>query len=336
MRGRVVKAIVAAALAGGFAGRAMALDWESIPLTGHSAYQAVNGNGASAYTGGFPMRVRGVVLANTEDWLDPTPAYTATYVPYAMGGQAELIVQAVEAGDFGGTFCWMGQNYGNLPFKGDPIYSYTDEQWTAELGRLNLFGGDGVTEPIRKGDLVEVRARTGLFYGGKMNINEAHDNSIGKDFEVVLIQAGYGMPSPAALSLSDLKDASDQFIFDPLRAAGAEHYQAALVELRNVRLTAGSVARWGVNQDLTLEDETGRTLGIHLGLNASFGESAAPSGYFDVVGILDQADGSLPHSSGYRLLAMSAGDFTVVPEPSALLAVSVGLMVMLGRGVRRA
>ncbi len=141
-------------------GQVAAVEWESLPYTWHSTYQAVNDNGASAYAGGFPLRMRGVVLANTEDWLDPTPGYTSGYQAYVMGGEAELIIQSVEAGgDFGGTFCWMGQNYGNLPFKGDPVFSYTDAQWVAELGRLHILGGDGVNDPIRAGDLIEVRAR---------------------------------------------------------------------------------------------------------------------------------------------------------------------------------
>lgn len=331
MRGQSVSVLVAC-LAAGSPGAAMAVDWESIPYTPHSVYQAVNPNGTSAYAGGFPLRVRGVVLANTEDWLNPTPAYTPTYVPFAMGGQAELIVQSVDPGDFGGTFCWMGQNYGNLPFKGDSSFSYTNAEWIAELGRLGLYGGDGVTQPIRKGDLIEVRARTGLFYGGKMNINEAHDINPAKNFEVVLIQAGYGMPDPVPLSLGDLKDPANQFLFDPTRATGPEHYQATLVRLSNVRLTADSIGNWGINRDLMLEDETGRTLGICLGFNPSFGSSAPPVGFFDVVGILDQADGSTPHDSGYRLLAMNAGDFTAVPEPSsALLLVSVGSLMLVRR-----
>jgi len=311
----------------------MAEDWNSIPFTPHSTFQAVQASGLNAYPlpGGLPLRMRGVVLANTEDWLDPTPAYTSTFQLWNLGGQAELIVQSVDVGDFGGTFCWIGQNYGNVPWHGDTDWNYTNAQWTAELGRLKLMGGDGVTQPIRAGDLVEVRARMGLFYGGKTNVNEAHDNSLANDFEVVLIQSGHGMPTRVSLSLSDLKDASNQFPFDPTRATGAEHYQTTLIERNDVRLTADSIAGWGINSDLTLEDQTGRTLGIHLGLNPSFGSSPAPAGFFDVVGILDQADGSSPYDSGYRLLAMNSADFTGVPEPSSLFPLSLGAISLIRR-----
>lgn len=318
MRGQHVRALAGLAVVV-LATAAWAQDWDNVPLIKHSTCQAVNASGASAYTGGFPIRLRGVVIANTEDWLDPTPAYTATYQPWNMGGQAELIVQAVAADDFGGTFCWIGQNYGNVPWHADPSWNYTDARWTAELGRLNFYGGDGVVRPIRRGDLVEVRARTGLFFRGKMNVNEAHDPDPARDFEVVLLQENYGTPAPVWLSLSDLKDAGDAFLFDATRATGPEHYQATLVTISNVRLTADSIARWGRNVDAMLEDGAGRTLPVRLCNNPAFASSPPPTDWFHVTGVFDQADGSAPHDSGYRLLAMSPADFVPVPEPATLV-----------------
>lgn len=315
--------------AGPLAGTTLAVDWSNLPYTPHSVYQAIQANGQSAYAGGFPIKLRGVVLNNTEDWLDPTPNYTSNYQPFNLGGQAEIVVQATDAGDFGGTFCWMGQNYGNLPFKADPAWNYTNAEWTAELGRLNFFGGDNVTSPIRAGDLVEVRARVGLFYGGKMNVNEAHDNRPQNDFEVVLLQPGYGLPTPTVLSLSDLKDASNQFLFDATRATGPERHQATLVRLSNVKFTADTIANWGRNRDLTVEDALGRTLGVRLANHPDFATTLPPTDWVDLVGIFDQADSTVPHDSGYRLLVMNPAD-VIVPEPT-----SIGLLLGLGVLVAR-
>jgi hypothetical protein len=39
--------------------------------------------------------------------------------------------------------------------------------------RERLFGR--LPDPLRAGDLVEIRARGGLSYAGKMNVNEQHD-----------------------------------------------------------------------------------------------------------------------------------------------------------------
>jgi hypothetical protein len=312
MKGRAVRVIGAALLVGGLTGHALAEDWLSMPYTSHSTYQAVNANGLSAYSG-FPVRMIGVVLNNTEDWLDPTANNFFNPYSFQMGGQSELIIQATQAGDFGGTFCWMGQNYGNT-YRADFAYSYTNAEWTGELGRLNLMGGNNVTDPIRAGDLVEIRARVGLEYNGKMNVNEAHDNdrpehdmdnpaptdgSGSKDFQVVVLQRGYGLPTPTPLPLNLIKNSANVAIFDPTRATDGEHYQTTLVDLKNVRVISGT---WGINKTVTVQDASGKTLDMYLGLNSGFGTTQAPPSYFNATGIVDQV--SSTGKDGYRLLAL--------------------------------
>jgi hypothetical protein len=284
---------------------AFAQDWSSLPYTPISTYEDVTSSGGSAYSGGFPVKMYGVVINNTEDWLDPTPAYDPGVHLWEMGGESELIVQAVEPSDFGGVFCWMGQNYGNHIAKQDPFFSYTDAEWTAELGRLNLYGGDGVTDPIRAGDLVEIRARIGLNYGGKMNVNEAHSNTPANDFEIVVLQRDYGMPTPKELTLSDFKNADNTFIFDATRQIGGEQYQGSLVELQDVWVS--SMVNWTTDTDITVTDGV-RTFNIYLGLNPAFDgtELFAPGEHFNVMGIVDQA--SANGMDGYQLLALNAYD----------------------------
>ena len=334
------------------AGVAVAQDWSTVPMIEHAAYQAVNANGTSAYDNSFPVRLRGVVLNNSEDWLDPTPAYsvqTQWPPPPKMGGEAEIYVQAIDLDgsawdphpgaafdDFGGTAAWIGQNYGNLPFKSDPIFSYSDSEWTAELGRMNLLGGAGVSDPTRAGDLVEIRARGGLHYKGKMNVNEQHSKEAANDFEIVLLQQGYGLPAATPLTLADIKDASDAFIFDPTRTTGGERYQSTLVDLRNVWIE--SPADFSANSDITVTDGT-RTFHVHLGLNPSFDgtplfDADEP---FHVTGIFDQSatDGTFS-ADGYQLLVMHADDFRAVPEPATALCVLTGLvLVARHRNTRR-
>jgi hypothetical protein len=317
---------------------ARAENWEEVDFIQHSTYQAVNPGGTSAYTGGFPLELRGVVLNNTEDWLDPTAAYDPGVHLFELGGQAEFYIQALDLpgdtwddGDFGGTACWIGQNYGNHPWHLDPLLSYTDEAWYSELDRLHVWReGTSVSPLIRAGCLVEIRARAGLYYAGKMNVNEQHNNDSDYDFEIVILDEDYGLPTPAAIRLSAIKDPADVAIFDSIRATGGERYQSTLVEVRNVRLFEGS--GWGRNSDLTLVDDTGRSLEIHLGLNDSFETLPAPEGYFNVVGIMDQKSSS--GVGGYRLLAMRAGDFSPVPEPASFALLAAGAAPLL-IGVRR-
>ncbi len=310
---------------------AQAGEWDSVPVILHKDYQAVTTTGASAYSGAFPVILRGVVLNDTEDWLDPTAAYDPEYHFFNLGGQAECYVQTVANGDFGGTACWMGQNYGNHPKHQDPMYNYTDAEWYAELDRLGIYyEGTSLTEDqlVRAGDLVEVRARTGLNYGGKMNVNEGHSNDSDYDFEILLLQKNYGLPAATEISLDLLKAEDDTFLFDdeePTREFGGELYQSTWVELQNVRFTDDTIAHWGCDADLTVTDETGRTLTVHLGLNDSFETSSAPTGFFNAVGILDQSDTS--GIGGYQLLVMNA---SAVPEPATLTLTS-----LLGLGLLR-
>jgi hypothetical protein len=330
---------------------AAATDWDSVPVIQHKDYQAVTSTGGSAYNAtSFPIRLRGVVLNNNEDWLNPTSDYcTVSGHPWTWtGGEAEFHIQAVNLdgtiwdpdanatfNDFGGTSSWLGQNYGNTTHYSADNYAamslpwnYTEPQWYDELDRLQ-FSRPGTplsaAQMVRAGDLVEVRASIGLAYKGKMNVNEKHSNSPANDFEVVILDKDYGLPIAAQLALSELKNSADQAIFDATRQTGGERYQSSLVTLENVRLA--DTTGWGTNSDLTLTDATGRTLGIHLGLNDNFTTSPAPTGFFNVTGILDQADYS--GMVGYRLLAMNAGSFVAVPEPGSMVLLAIGAAAML-------
>jgi hypothetical protein len=326
------------------AGSAGAQDWQSVARTRHADYQAVDADGRSAYAGGFPIRLVGVVVNDTEDWLDPTPDYDSGVHLWQMGGQAEFYVQALTGStiqavgqeyhdptDFGGTACWIGQNYGNHVKNQDPLFSYTDAEWTAELGRLGLYGGSGVSDPIRAGDLVEIRARAGLHYKGKMNVNEQHDKAAGKDFEIVRLAAGYGLPDATQLDLSELKDPADTWRFDPTRQTGPERYQSTRVELREVWIE--DAADWAPGALLNVTDGV-RTMPIRLGRDPAFAAADLPATLepFHVTGILDQAAGDpVLATDGYQLLVMDPADVVAVPEPASLCLLGLAGPALLRR-----
>ena len=76
---------------------------------------------------------------------------------------------AVDENDFGGTFLWLGQNYGNQPWIRDEALSYANEAWEEEVTRVSQDPDTG--HIFQAGDYVEVYVRNSLFYGGKRNIN---------------------------------------------------------------------------------------------------------------------------------------------------------------------
>ena len=263
----------------------------------HWAFQAVHPDGSSSFDDQGPWQVvlEGIVLNNPEQWLDPTA--DPTVGPWLMGGEWEIFVQG-EGDDHAGTACWMGQNYGNGPGSDN----YTNEEWLAEICRLNRDADTGYI--FRAGDRIRVTG-TYLFYGGKLNINENHQTLPVFDFQVALVKAGVGLPAPEAITLADLKDADDREIFDPNRLSGAEYYQARRVRLEGV--TVVDPGNWGMGQTITVTDGQGRTLPVMLALGEGIGRYPCPAGVIDVIGIMDQkAPGYPPDpTKGYRLLVMN-------------------------------
>ena len=203
----------------------------------------------------------------------------------------------------------MGQNYGNhIWHYPDSSYSYTDAEWLSEMTRLNYpidaATGEPVTEPLRKGDLIEVRARGGLAYRGKFNINEQHDNDPLFDFDIVVLARDVAV-EPVAMSLSDVKDAADVDIFDATGQSGGELYQAGYVRLQDVQIS--DAAGWGDYGQITVTDGEGRTLPVRLGTGSYWDAVEAPEGTFDLIGLFDQDSGS--GRDGYQMWVFGLDGF---------------------------
>jgi len=132
---------------------ALALPFLGAPLRAetHANLQSVTAVGTSAWSGSYPFTVTGVLLTDPDEMLDSTPNFQPASAG-TMGGEWQIAVQAVLAGDRGGTTCWIGQNYAirRPPF--DDAFSYSNEEWAAEVERLNHDPATG--HAFRKGDLV--------------------------------------------------------------------------------------------------------------------------------------------------------------------------------------
>lgn len=281
----------------------------------HAALQAVKADGTSAWTGTLPFTIRGVLVSDPEEFLNSSP----NHVPWndgagagQMGGEWQVFIQAVEPGDRGGTALWMGQNYGNLAWIKDTGKSYTDEEWLAEMNRV-------CRDPVnnhrfRKGDLVEISANRSLFYGGKRNINEAHDKNPEADFSITLVRADFGCPEPELIGLADLVRPDDgdpgtkEDIFDETRQTGGEHYQGMRVRINGLRLVdAGGWGEivWAARKCL-VTDGKGRFFTVR---NSLTNLVPAPTGEFDAIGILNQESGSgINGTFGYELFVQEVID----------------------------
>ncbi len=285
----------------------------------HRDVQAVDEDGVGTFQGAATLT--GVLLYNPELRFDATPNFIPWQLDgsstFRLGAQWEIFVQAVDSGDRGGTACWMGQNYGNLPWLRNSALSYTNDAWQAEMDRLNHDPATG--RRFREGDLIRVVASNTLFYSGKTNVNEAHSISPSLDFSLELIDANVGLPEPEAISLAAIKDANDAAIFDPDRLTGGEYYQGVRVIIEDVTLVdAGAWGSDGPFDDraCTITDATGRTLTARMPRSSVLDFGDAPDGTFDVIGVIDQLSGSSDDgTTGYELfvtdIAGDPGDITL-------------------------
>lgn len=292
----------------------------------HANLQAVTAAGKSAWAGVPPFTVVGVLLTDPDEMLDSTPNFQPASAGL-MGGEWQITVQAALAGDRGGTTCWMGQNYAirRPPF--DDAFSYSNEAWAAEIERLNHDPATG--HAFKKGDLVAVTANRALFFGGKRNINEAHDNDPSANFTLSLVVSNYGLPAPEVISLlsvtrtNDNIPATSEDIFDATRATGGEHWQGMRVRLTGLALvdTHGwnPTSLWN-NRKCTVTDGEGRFFTLR---HPRYNLGPAPTNKFDAVGVFTQESGSgIQGTNGYELFIQQ-----VLPADDAVLAIANRVVV---------
>ena len=148
----------------------------------HAELQAVTEEGKSAWEEIFPFTIRGVILNDPEEMLPL--AFNPEATGPSTGGQYQMFIQAVAAGDRGGTALYMAQR----SFLSGQ--NYDEAGWLSEMQRVR-FDENG--RRFRKGDLVEVTARKALFYNGKRNINEAHRIDPNNNFDVALVKPNVGL-----------------------------------------------------------------------------------------------------------------------------------------------
>ena len=256
----------------------------------HTEFQACNSNGIGTYSPNTSDKVtlEGIILNNPEEMLNSQPG-----APTPRGGQWQIFVQPEDQADHAGTCVWMGQSYSGVGGSGD----YSEQQYMAEHYRVDHDPNTG--HAFRAGDKVKV---TGWFkfYRGKMNINEAHQVESLFDIDIELLESRVGLPTPEFVTLDELKDVNDNFIFDQTRNSGCEYYQGRLIRINNVSVM--NPQNWGPNKTITITDSEGRTFPIILGHGYGILEEQCPTGNVDIIGIMDQETASFTVcKDGYRI-----------------------------------
>ncbi len=270
----------------------------------HTDFQAVDSYGEGVYVATDKVVLEGVVLNRPEDMLDWRANYFDEPGTWAMGAEWQFYFQG-EGQDHAGTAVWMGQNYHNSTIPN--AQGYDNQAWLDELLRLNPDPNNTYT--LLPGDRIRVEGFY-KFFRGKMNINEQHSADPNLDFTIELLERGGGVPLPDVVSLDELKDSDDNFIFDPTRQSGCEYYQGRMIRINNVRLCGPQGPSdpfdpddWYPNSDVITVTDGTKSFPVKIGL----GEGIFSNSYvklndsFDIIAIMDQEDSSDPYKSGYRL-----------------------------------
>jgi hypothetical protein len=261
-------------------------------LVSHEYLQAVDTDGLPLYgdvATEQEFTVEGIILNRPEFMVDTTPDDTVDE-SFNLSGQWQIYVQGEfdpndsNEPDLAATAVWMGQMYSNLPFG---TGYYTNLQWQQRLEELNYDATTGYK--FAPGDRVRVTGKT-KDYNGKVNINEKHN--ISNDVTIELIDAGVGLPQPELITLDDIKDENDDYIFDHTRQTGGERYQARLVRLKDVSFS--DISDWGPGSFVEVTDGN-KTLLVKLGLGWGFTKYSPDDldDNFDIVGIFDQDGGDV-------------------------------------------
>jgi hypothetical protein len=263
---------------------------QSLAAVTHTDFQSVDASGEHIYTTTEKVTLEGILLHHPADMLDPTPDDTITEM-FNLGGQWQIFFQG-EGDDHAGTAVFLGQLYNNLPWVAIDG-GYSNDEFIAELNRIN-------SAQFSPGDRIRV---TGYYlsYQGKLNVNEQHNKNPDHDFTIEVLERGVGLPRPELVSLDELKDGNDDFVFDSTRKTGCEYYQSRLVKIENVYFADSS--DWVPGGELTVTDGV-KTFPVKLGCgNGIYAGSNNLTEPFDVIGIMDQESTDL--TSGYRLYVMN-------------------------------
>lgn len=157
-------------------------------------------------------------------------------------------------------------------------------------GGLAVFSPVGVSAVVEVGEEVVLMGRVDQFFGL---------NQLNNETTVVARIGTPGAPAPPTLTLAQIASQS----------AANEIYESRLVRIANVTVNTTVWNSEGSGTNYLLTDASG-TLDVRVNPGVDFANQPAPTGPFDVVGVVSQFRPSAPFQGGYQLMPRSSADLT--------------------------
>lgn len=156
-----------------------------------------------------------------------------------------------------------------------------------------------ISPAVELGDEIEVTGRITQFFG----LTELVELSI------EVLRRGGPAPDPLELTVDQLRD-----------FAAEERYEAMLVRLRDVTITAGSWPAFGETVNLTITDAaSSRDIDIRIDSDTDVDGTAPPAEPFDLIAVVGQFRFSSPYLGFYQLLPRWRTDIIEPGDPIVIL-----------------
>jgi phosphatidylserine/phosphatidylglycerophosphate/cardiolipin synthase-like enzyme len=155
-------------------------------------------------------------------------------------------------------------------------------------GGLAVFSPAGVTAHVSIGDEVTLLGKVTQFFG----LNQLDENTI------IVETHGNTNIEPTGITLADISNDG---------TGGVEKFEGMLVRINDVDIDTGFWNVSGAGSNYTLTDATGQ-LDVRINKAVDFTGSAAPSGTFDIIGVVSQFRDQLPYIGDYQLLPRFSSD----------------------------
>jgi phosphatidylserine/phosphatidylglycerophosphate/cardiolipin synthase-like enzyme len=155
-------------------------------------------------------------------------------------------------------------------------------------GGIAVFSPSGVTAHVTIDDEVTLLGKVTQFFG----LNQLDENTLIVDIH------GRALVEPVEVTLDEI--ANDGI-------GGTERFEGMLVRINNVTVNTWFWNVSGAGSNYILNDTTGR-LEVRINKAVDFVGYPAPSGLFDIIGVVSQFRNEEPYTGGYQLMPRFAAD----------------------------
>ncbi len=253
----------------------------------------------TTYTADIPAQADGSAVAfyvvATDDEAESTTSGTQNYS--VIDGFTCGDISTIRANDVDGVPVLNGQavQICGVLTVGQEFGASGPAYLTHATGSVAIYGGVLGSSTVAIGDEVQAMGLVGGYNGLTQVL----------DLTMLTVVASPGAPAPTVVTLADM-------------IANGEAYEAQLLRVNGVSLV--DPLGWpasGSHATIQITDGVD-TFDLRIDRDSDLDENAAPTGSFDLIGVMGQYDTTLPWDTGYQIQPRTYADVIYVAQPTDL------------------